>query len=208
MPHHVASLTHALGSLRRTLASDRARMLWAGIFCLFLCSLLVTDKVRLHRNIYYVLVLAPFLIQVGRRYWADMLGSPVFLAALAFLGYLWITLFWSSASGGYVFYNEARTLVILLSFLAITAFYALNVDDFPRLLAKLLACVAGGAALVSVYVFYAGKHIPMLGGLESRAVDIGLAGHPIDSAGLYGFVAVFLVFGLIARGGEGGRGKG
>ncbi|WP_028573326.1 O-antigen ligase family protein [Desulfonatronum lacustre] len=205
MQHHVASLTHALDSLRRILASDRARMLWAGIFCLFLCSLFVTDKVRLHRNIYYVLVLAPFLIQVGRRYWADLPGSPVFLAALAFLGYLWITLFWSSASGGYVFYNEARTLVILFSFLAITAFYALNVDDFPRLLAKWLACVAGVAALVSVYVFYSGKHISMLGGLESRAVDIGLAGHPIDSAGLYGFVAVFLVFGLIARGGTKAR---
>jgi O-antigen ligase len=207
MQHHVASLSHALDSLLRFLASDRARKLWVGVFCLFLCSLFLTDKVRLHRNIYYVLVLAPFLIQVGRSYWADLLGSSVFLAALTFLGYLWATLFWSSASGGYVFYNEARTLVILLSFLAVTAFYALNVDDFPRLLAKWLACVAGIAALVSVYVFYAGKHIPMLGGLESRAVDIGLAGHPIDSAGLYGFVAVFLIFGLVARGGAGIRGQ-
>ena len=199
MQHHVASPTHLLVLMRRLLASDRARLFWAGLFCLFLCSLFVTDKVRLHRNIYYLLILAPFLVQVSRQYWADLLGSPVFLASLAFLGYLWTTLFWSSATGGYVFYNEARTLVILLSFLAITAFYALTVENFQRLLAKWLACVAGAAALVSVYVFYSGKHIPMLGGLESRVVDIGLAGHPIDSAGLYGFVAVFLIFGLIAR---------
>lgn len=201
MQSHIAFLVHPFASLRRLLASDRASLLWSGLFCLFLCSLFVTDKVRLHRNIYYALVLAPFLIQAGRGYWSELPGSPVFLAALAFLGYLWTTLFWSSASGGYVFYNEARTLVILLSFLAVTAFYALAVDDFPRLLAKWLACVTGIAALVSVYVFYSGKHIPMLGGLESRAVDIGLAGHPIDSAGLYGFVAVFLIFGLVARGG-------
>jgi O-antigen ligase len=169
------------------------------LFCLFLSSLFLTDNVRLHRNLYYFLVIAPFLMVVQADFFRLILKSTVFQMALAYLVYLWLTLFWSSQTSLYIFYNEARTLLIMLSFLAITAYYALHIQSFSSTLSRCLACVVGVASIISLTLFYSDRHFSMMGGLESRAVDIGLAAHPIDSAGLYGFVAVFLIFALFVH---------
>jgi O-antigen ligase len=196
-------------SFRTTLASDTYRKACALLFCLSLCTIFMTDILRIHRNIYYLLVLPLFFLQVPVSFFFSLFRSPVFLASLAFLGYLWMSLFWSTTSGAFIFYNEARTLVIMLSFLAVTAFYSLVVDNFSRLLVKCLACVVGITALVSIYVFYISNQIPLTEWLSHRAWDIGISnGEIVLSGGLYGSVAVFLIFGLVARGGQGARGKG
>lgn len=190
-------LLEALDVLRKRCASPQVMWACALLFCLFLGSIFISDNVRLHRNFYYILILIPFAVLVRGEYFRDVVKSPVFLGCLAYLGYLWLSLFWSTQESTYVFYNEARTLGLMLSFLAVTAFYALSIEGFIRLLGWTLAGAAGAASLVSLVVFYGSWDIPLMGGLESRAVDIGLAGHPIDSAGLYGFAAVFIIFALV-----------
>ena len=191
------TLLASLDALRYRLASVHVVWACALIFSLFLGSIFLSDNVRLHRNIYYTLVLIPFALLVRGDFFRSLIRSPVFLGCLAFLGYLWLSLFWSSRDPGYIYYNEARTLVLMVSFLAVTAFYALHVQGFVRLLGWVLGGMAAVASMVSLAVFYAGRDISVMGGLESRAVDIGLAAHPIDSAGLYGFVAVFVIFALV-----------
>lgn len=191
-------LLDRLKGLRAALCAEQYRYFWAGIFCLFLCSIFITANVRVHRNIYYLLVIPFFLLQAPASFFYSLLRSPVFQASLAYLVYLWLSLFWSSASTPYTFYNEARTLAIMLSFLAITAFYSSTVHDFTVLLGKCLAWIAGPAALISIAWFYSNATFARWGGLDSRVVDIGLAGHPIDSAVTYGLAAVFLVFTLLA----------
>lgn len=188
-----------LKAIRSDLSSERYRVIWACIFCLFLCSIFVTDNVRMHRNFFYLLVIPLFALQVQASFFAGLLRSPVFLASLAYLFYLWLSLTWASETAPYTYYNEARTLVLMLLFLAITAFYASRLDTFPLLLAKCFAWVVGLSALASLAWFYSGSSFAAWGGLESRAVDIGLAGHPIDSAGVYGFAAVVLIFALFVH---------
>ncbi|GAB6060116.1 O-antigen ligase family protein [Desulfonatronum parangueonense] len=196
---HPRYLLARLNELRHHSDLEKVNFFWAVVFCLFLGSIFLTANPRLHRNIYYVLVVVPFLFLAPWSFWSAMSRSPVFLGSLAFLGYLWISLLWVPDTSLYTFYNEARTLALLLIFLAISAYCFLSIENFTRMLARTLACVAGAASMISIYVFYSGKDIPMMGGLESRAVDIGLAAHPIDSAGLYGAVAIFLIFSLFVQ---------
>ncbi|TVQ98623.1 MAG: hypothetical protein EA399_10465 [Desulfovibrionales bacterium] len=190
-------LVEPVNALRRRYATPQAVWVCGLLFCFFLGSIFLSDNIRLHRNVYYILVLVPFAVLVRGDFFQALIRSPVFLGCLAFLGYLWLSLFWSSQDSNYVFYNEARTLVLMLGFLAVTAFYAVHLEGFTKLLGWVLAVTAAAASMISIYVFYVDRHIPLMGGLESRVVDIGLAGHPIDSAGLYGFVAIFLVFALV-----------
>lgn len=192
---------HILNKLKEFsayLSSERYRVVWACMFSLFLCSIFVTDNVRIHRNVYYLLVIPLFALQVRASFFAGLFRSPVFLAGLAYLFYLWLSLFWASETAPYTYYNEARTLVLMLLFLAITAFYTCTLENFPRLLAKCFACITGATAVISLVWFYSKKSFVGWGGLESRAVDIGLAAHPIDSAVTYGLVAVLLIFTLVS----------
>lgn len=187
-----------LTAIRACLSSDTIRFICACVFCFFLCTIFMTDNVRMHRNIYYLFVIPLFLLLVPASFFANLLRSSVFLASLAYLVYLWISLFWSPETAPYVFYNEARTLLIMLSFLAITAFYSQKMPDFSLLLGKFLASFVGATAAFSLVWFYSKRSFANWGGLESRAIDLGLAAHPIDSAVTYGLVAVFLIFTLFA----------
>ncbi len=156
----------------------------------------MTDNVRIHRNVYYLVVLPLFFLQVQLFFLKSLLRSPVFLASLAFLAYLWLSLLWSTESGTYVFYNEARTLVLMLLFLSVTAYYSSKIDHFTLLLSKCFAIVVGITAMISLWRYYSTHSFIELGGLESRAVAIGVFTYSLDSATTYGFVAVFLVFSL------------
>jgi len=185
-----------LKRLRDRLTSDHHVALAAGLFGLFLGSIFITDNVRAHRNIYYLLVIPLFALQVRASFFSGLIRSRVFQVTLLYLVYLWLSLFWASATNAYNLYNEARTLALMLVFLAVTAFFAVKMDRFPLLLAKCLGLVVGAAALISLAWFYSTHSFASWGGLESRAVDIGLAAHPIDSAATYGLVAVLLMFTL------------
>ncbi len=169
------------------------------MFGLFLGTIFFSASVRLHRDIYYFLIIPLFALQAPPAFFSGLVRSRVFQAALLYLAYLWSSLFWAAGTEDlYTLYNEARTLVLMLVFLAVTAFYATRVKQFPLLLAKCLGLIVGAAAVISLLWFYSTHSITSLGGLESRAVGIGLAGHPIDSAVTYGLVAVLLMFALFS----------
>lgn len=187
-----------LKDLRACLSSERCRIVWACIFCLFLCSIFVTDNVRMHRNFYYLLVIPLFALQAQGSFFTSLFRSPVFLAALAYLIYLWISLFWAPDTAPYTFYNEARTLVLMLIFLAITAYYAHTVGHFTQLLSRCFCIIVGPAAIISLVWFYSAHSFSNWGDFDSRAVGIGVFTYPLDSAVAYGFVAVFLIFSLFA----------
>lgn len=169
------------------------------VFGFFLGTIFFTANVRLHRDIYYFLIIPLFALQAPAAFFSSLVRSRVFQAALLYLAYLWSSLFWAAGTEDlYTLYNEARTLVLMLAFLAVTAFYATRVKQFPLLLARCLGLIVGAAAVISLAWFYSTHPITDLGGLESRAVGIGLAGHPIDSAVTYGLVAVLLMFALFS----------
>lgn len=179
---------------RTHLTSDRRLALSAALFGLFLCSVFVTDNVRMHRNMYYLLVIPLFLLQVRVSFFSALFRSTVFQVTLIYLLYLWISLLWSSEPTAYMLYNEARTLVLMLVFMAITAFYFLKLERFTLVLAKCFALVVGTTAIISLIWYYSAHSFAQWGDLESRAVAIGLLTYPLDSAVAYGFVAVFLTF--------------
>ncbi|WP_208598993.1 O-antigen ligase family protein [Desulfonatronum thioautotrophicum] len=156
----------------------------------------MTDNVRILRNSFYLIVLPLFLLQVRSSFFISLFRSPVFLATLAFLSYLWLSLFWSMETGAYVFYNEARTLVLMLLFLSVTAYYSSRIEHFTLLLSKYFAIIVGVTGIISLWWHYSTHSFIQLGGLESRAVAIGVFTYSLDSATTYGFVAVFLVFSL------------
>lgn len=183
-----------LKTLRSFLNSERYRVIWAVVFCLFLCSVFVTDNVRMHRNIYYWLVIPVFLLQVRASFFSALFRSTVFQVTLIYLLYLWISLLWSSEPTIYTLYNEARTLVLMLVFMAITAFYFFKLERFTLVLAKCFALVVGATAIISLIWYYSAHSFAQWGDLASRAVAIGLLTYPLDSAVAYGFVAVFLTF--------------
>ena len=190
------SFIDKINTIRATLASDPYRFVWACLFCLFLCGIFMTDNVRILRNSFYLLVLPLFLLQVRGSFFISLFRSPVFLASLTFLAYLWLSLFWSTETGAYVFYNEARTLVLMLLFLSVTAYYSSRVEHFTLLLSKCFAIVVGITAIISLWWYYSTHSFTQIGDLESRAVAVGVFTYSLDSATTYGFVAVFLIFSL------------
>ncbi len=151
-------------------------------------------ETRGHRNLFYVLGLPVFLVNLyaldARRLWDSHL---VRLAAI-YVGYFLAAGFFGGGFDWDEIADLLRVTALLAVFFAITVLLAAHA---PRLEQRLSFWLSVTAA-ASLLVLFAG----ILGGLITpgpRLTAFGLASHEVIGATLYGFVALLAAFVLLPR---------
>ena len=96
----------------------RDRLPLAPGHALFVAFVLLTPYSRLHASFYYILLLVPFLLLLDGREWRALAGSWVLRCALAYLGLLWLSSFWTPDTPPKAILRIGRHVLANFSFIA------------------------------------------------------------------------------------------
>lgn len=151
--------------------------------CLFVASFFLLEKLHIHRLIYYLLVLIPFLIAVDPRSLARVVRSPVWCLAVAHAAWLWLSLAWSLQPQWQDFERFGWQLIGLVSFVTIVPVMLITEPRLEVWLSRSLVAAAAAAGLFTIVM-----HLDELGGI--RLAPIGLPSHPIIAGAAYGIAAI------------------
>lgn len=149
---------------------------------------------RPHRNLFYVIALPVFALQLrafDRRCLADSLIAKL---AFAYLGYFLLSGLWSAGFSWTAFADLLRVALLLGLFLLTTLGLATKDLGFPGRLFTGYAAAAG-ASLLAVFAAAAAGLLPA----GWRLTGFGLADQPIIGATLYGVALLVAAFALLPR---------
>ncbi len=173
----------ALASVRRFLQQGGVIYLYA----VFLAGYFLLPMAAGHRRVYYLLVLPAALLL-----WRDLaaLGRENAVACLVVLyaGYMTVTLAWSADFDMGEALRAAGYGICVVSFVMVTGYLWLHHPQRMGLLAERAVWLAGGAAAVSMVVWYLSHPFP-----ESRLEPLGVMHHPNKSGSAYGLFLVLAV---------------
>jgi O-antigen ligase len=170
----------------------RAEVLGA-IYIAILCAAFLLGT-RLHRNLFYVAALPPFLLALPALDWRRYASSTIARLALAYLAYFLLSSLWSDGLTLEAFADLLRVSLLLLLFLALTTHLATRDDRFAERLFFWFAASAG-ASLLAVFAAAALGLLPF----GPRFTGFGLAVHPVIGATLYGVALLLAAFELLPR---------
>jgi len=158
-----------------------------------LCAAFVLET-RAHRNLFYLLALPVFLVNLyaldARRLWA----SPIVRLAALYLGYFLAAGFFGEGFDWDEMADLLRVAALLSVFFGITVLLAAR---HPRLEERLFVWLSLTAAAWLAVLFAA--VIFELDSQDWRFSAYGLASHPVIGATLYGFVVLVCAFALLPR---------
>lgn len=160
-------------------------------YLFLICSFFILQTFE-HRLFYYVLLIPLFLVSVHWSRVKQLIQLPVWKYSAIFLGYLWLTQFWSSQPSILAFANGTRILLLLLIFITITLYLAIEDPGFSRRLLKYFAWCGAAAAAASI-----AYHLVTDPTLSARLIGPGRADHPIIGATLFGLAAIGLYYQVI-----------
>jgi O-antigen ligase len=138
----------------------RDRLPLAPGHALFLALVLLTPYARLYANFYYILLLIPFLLLLDARDGRALAGSWVLRFALAYLGLLWLSSFWTPDTPPQQILRLGRHILANFSFIAVTAWLVARDQGHVARLCRSLAGAAVITALVSLWLFHVEGHQP------------------------------------------------
>jgi O-antigen ligase len=165
----------------------------AAVYIALLCAAFVLET-RGHRNLFYIVGLPIFLLQLRRFDWRWLKGSILLQITLVYLSYFLLSGLWSDGLSWASFADLLRVSLLLLLFLLITLQLCMRDGRFAGRTFQWYAAAAG-ASLVVVFA------VAALGLRPSgpRFSGIGLAEHPIIGATLYGVALLLAAFELLPR---------
>ena len=196
MPIYSRIWVSAIHLFRGTKEFARKHKLLSYAYCIFMLSFYVAEHERLYKDIFYYLVLIPFILFAGPEVFSQIKRSLVFRLCSLWLGFLVLSLLWSPHLTPREASDVVRAFVLIHLLLAITIH--LSCQD-PLFLRRLLVSLGAGAAVMAVIVmvrFYADHDFP-----GARLAGFGRIFNSNDIARLYGFAALTTYFGLV-RGGD------
>jgi hypothetical protein len=163
------------------------RLLACGYALMLLAFFLIRDHDFL-RHWSYVTVVVPFLLITRREEWHTLLRSPIIVASVAYLAWLWSSVWWSAGASATDPILLARDALAILAFLGSTVVLARRRPTFfPRLL-RWLCWVAGIAAVLSMAWYH------IAGSPNDRLWGIGIDGYPTIAAMIYGVAVLVALY--------------
>ena len=127
---------------------------------LFVALVLLTPYARLYASFYYILLLIPFLLLLDARDGRALAGSWVLRFALAYLGLLWLSAFWTPDTPPKAILRIGRHVLANFSFIAVTAWLVARDHGHVARLCRSLAGAAVMTALVSLWLFHVEGYHP------------------------------------------------
>ncbi len=164
-------------------------------FLVFLCGFFFMTQIKWQSNIFYTLILVPYLIMFSRKSFIMLYTSKIFLIALLFMGYSMTTLLWGARGtcGEYIH--------MLIKSLSVLVFYALTIElslvdeRFQGRVFFVLCWVSIVGAIVAIYFTHYGFVYP-----PARLMNIGAFRSPIQAGSVYGMILIIIYYHFLSRG--------
>lgn len=169
----------------RAIARDRFPFGW--LLAIFAALILVMPGPRHYRDFYYVALALPFLAVVRWQDLQPVARSWTFRLGLAYLGWMWLTLFWMSGTPGHEFYDVGRRILSALLFVAMTAWLTRHDERFAERLFHVMAWACLVTLLLSAW------WLRWRSGLAGTRLRAWIWENPNTAGEVYGVVAVGLV---------------
>ena len=156
-------------------------------YLIFLSGFFLSPNNHLHRNFFYLFLIAPFLICLNSRLLNNCIRSNLFKLSLLFLMYFWISMFWTNSQlSSEEYYDLTRYLIMSVIFIMAT----MTISDDPDHLfdkIKFWLCMAALiASVVFIALFYYSHDFPA----AQVSGPYGYTQNPNQAAMYFGFVGI------------------
>jgi hypothetical protein len=180
----------------KRLATVGSRIIFLEIsFLIFISGFFFMNQIKWQNNVFYALILAPYLIMFKRKNFIMLCRSRIFLMVLLFVGYSMTTLLWG-ARGTYSDYIH-----ILIRSLSVLVFYALTIElslvdeRFRGRVFFVLCWIALFGAILAMYLVHYSFVYP-----PARLMDIGAFRSPIQAGSVYGMILIIIYYQFLSKG--------
>jgi O-antigen ligase len=124
----------ALERLIEFRAVTRARFPFGVLYAVFAALIVLLPDPRHYRDFYYIAIAVPFLLLVRWDELRPVWRSWTFRLCVAYLVWMWLTVFWSPHGGAEEAYDVGRRVLSAMLFIAVTAWLVQRNQTFaPRL---------------------------------------------------------------------------
>jgi len=161
-------------------------------YLLFVVGFFFMRSSKWHNNLYYAMVLAPFLLSFKWIRLDAFVRSKTYVLSIAYLVFLYITLFWAQAHALSDFSKYGFRLLYVFVFLTVTIDLAQKYPDFLRRLFMCLCWAAAFAGCISILIYLKNYPVP-----DARLWNIGRAYHPNQAASVYCLVIIICYYGFL-----------
>jgi O-antigen ligase len=164
-------------------------------FLIFLSGFFFMNQIKWQNNVFYTLILAPYLIMFKRKNFTILCRSKTFLMVLLFVGYSMATLLWG-ARGTYSDYIH-----MLIKALSVLVFYALTIElslvdeRFQGRVFFVLCWLSLAGGILAMYLIHYNFVYPPV-----RLVDIGSFRNPIQAGSVYGMILIIIYYQFLSKG--------
>jgi O-antigen ligase len=163
-------------------------------YILFIAGFFFLKDVKTHINLFYALILAPYMLVLPWNITKLPLRSRIFQTILILVGYLMITLIWSDKGTARDYLGLGNNCITLLTFFALTCELTLSINGFQRFLITLICCIAA----LAPYLLLIDPHyvIPVFPG---RFADLLVLRNSVQIGNVYGMAALLVYFSMMQR---------
>jgi len=156
----------------------------------FLLGFFVIPSTHWHNNIFYGLILFPYLVTLRLKRIQLICQSNLWILSMVLSIYMCLTLLWAENVGFKDYVYHLRRLVYLFVFLSLTIELVLRYPKFIDGLFIFLCWVAAITTIVSIFWFYSSIsfHLQRLNYLGDQVRN------PVVGASVYGMVAIVCCF--------------
>ncbi len=161
-------------------------------FLLFLTGFFFFPGANLHKIFFYVAVLPPFLLTLGRSDIRQLLNSRLAILCLIYWLYSFLTITWNPETDAADVGKLLLRLINTACFFGIVLHLMRITRDYDRVLFQWLCWIAAGSAVFSIVYFYSSHPFPQV-----RLENCCQLHHPILGASAYGLGAIISYYRFI-----------
>jgi O-antigen ligase len=163
-------------------------------YLVFITGFFFLRSVKIHNNVFYALILVPYLFTIPWGMLKLLFRSKIFQSTLILLAYLMATFLWGERGTPWDYLQEIIRCLSLLTFFAVTSELAFRHSGFPRFLIALICCIAA----LAPYLLLLNPHfvIPLP---PQRLNDLGALRNAVQIGNVYGMVILLIYFSIIQQ---------
>ena len=156
-------------------------------YLIFLAGFFLSPNNHLHRNFFYLFIIAPFLICLDSKFIQDCIRSTLFKLSILFLLYFLTSMFWSDADlSSEEYYDLTRYFLMLVIFILTTIMVSAGSAQFFDRIKFWLCLFALIAAISFALIFYASNSFPTV----RLHGPFSYTRNPNQAAMYFGFVGI------------------
>ena len=156
-------------------------------YLIFLAGFFLSPNNHLHRNFYYLFIIAPFLICLDSKFILDCKKSMLLKLSILFLLYFLTSMFWSDADlSSEEYYDLTRYFLMLVIFILTTIMVSAGSAQFFDRIKFWLCLFALIAAISFALIFYASNSFPTV----RLHGPFSYTRNPNQAAMYFGFVGI------------------